>query len=101
MMKTRRTTIIVVFAALLFGVAIISGCAKTKSEDHKSGRLNYVETLKYGPAEVHGQEGWYVTDRNFYVNDRRWLPDNIKVKDIARCEPSPNSSVEVLRCYSF
>jgi len=50
---------------------------------------------------VHGQPGWYVTDRNFYVDGARWSPSGIKVDDIAACEPSPNQSVEALKCYSF
>jgi hypothetical protein len=77
-------------------------CAsKSKKEDHKSGRLNYVETPNYGPAGVHGQPGWYVVDRNFYVNDKRWSPPGIKVKDIGSCYPGPNPTVEALMCHSF
>ncbi len=95
-MKPRRSSSI----ALLFVTMIAFGCAKTRKDEHKSGRLNYVENLKYGPAGVHGQPGWYVTDTHIYVNGWRWSPP-IKMDDIARCEPSPNSSVEALKCYSF
>jgi hypothetical protein len=86
---------------ILLGLALACSASKTETQEFKSGRLNYVETLKYGPAGVHGQPGWYVTDRNFYVNEKRWPPDDIKVKDIAGCEASPNASVEALKCYSF
>jgi hypothetical protein len=88
-------------ASTIILLALSSACLKSKTEEFKSGRVKYVETLKYGPAGVHGQPGWYVTDRNFYVNDWRWSPDNIKAKDIARCEPSPNASIEALKCTSF
>jgi len=97
-MKRKLSSILLITIVLAF---VSMACAKTKSDDHKSGRLNFVESLKYGPAGVHGQPGWYVTDRNLYVNGRRWRPDNIKVDDIARCEPSPNTAVEALKCYSF
>ena len=79
---------------------IAFGCAKTRKDEHQSGRLNFVENLKYGPAGVHGQPGWYVTDKHIYVSGWRWAPP-IKMDDIARCEPSPNPSVEALKCYSF
>lgn len=88
--------------AILMLLGLGFACSsKTKKEDHKNGRLNYVETLNYGPAGVHGQPGWYVVDRNFYVNDKRWSPPGINVKDIASCYPGPNPSVEALRCHSF
>ena len=87
---------------MMIFLGLILACGtSSKTEELKSGRLKYVETLKYGPAGVHGQPGWYVTDRNFYVNEKRWSPDGIKVKDIAGCEASPNASVEALKCYSF
>jgi hypothetical protein len=89
---------------LLIPVALVLGalaCAKTKKEEHKSGRLNFVEDLKYGPAGVHGQPGWYRTGQNIYVNGRRWSPPNIKMDDISRCEESPNLNVEALNCHSF
>ncbi|HYW73280.1 MAG TPA: hypothetical protein VE961_19825 [Pyrinomonadaceae bacterium] len=76
-------------------------CDKRETEEHKSGRLNWVENLAYGPAGVHGQPGWHRTGQHLYVNDRRWSPPNIKMDDIARCEESPNPSVEALKCYSF
>lgn len=87
---------------MMIFLGLILACGtSSKTEELKSGRLKYVETLKYGPAGVHGQPGWYVTDRNFYVNEERWSPDGIKVKDIAGCKASPNASVEALKCYSF
>src|SRR5215831_10879892 len=76
-------------------------CDKRETEEHKSGRLNWVENLTYGPAGVHGQPGWYRTGQHIYVNDRRWSPPDIKMDDIARCEESPNPAVEALKCYSF
>jgi hypothetical protein len=92
-------------SALSLGIllALVLACSwfKSKTEEHKSGRLNYVETLKYGSVGTHGSQGWYVSDRNLYVNGRRWRPNGIKMEDIARCEPSPNASVEALKCYSF
>jgi len=104
-MNTRRSKISSLLnftiATIILLVVVLACSSKTRTEEFKSGRVKYVENLKYGPAGVHGQPGWYVTDRNFYVNDRRWSPDNIKVADIARCEPSPNLSIEALKCYSF
>jgi hypothetical protein len=87
----------------MVSVALVLACgaSKTETREIKSGRLKYVETLGYGSVGSHGSQGWYVSDRNFYVNEKRWTPDASKVKDIAGCEPSPNTSVEALKCYSF
>ena len=85
----------------LLAVVLACGASKSKTQEFKSGRLKYVETLGYGSVGSHGSQGWYVSDRNFYVNEKRWTPTGIKVKDIAGCEPSPNTTVEALRCYSF
>jgi hypothetical protein len=84
----------------MFAVGSLA-CDKRQTEEHKSGRLNWVENLTYGPAGVHGQPGWYRTGQHIYVNDRRWSPPDVKMDDIARCEESPNPAVEALKCYSF
>lgn len=86
---------------ILLALVLACGPSKSKTQEFKSGRLKYVETLHYGSVGSHGSQGWYVSDRNFYVNEKRWSPDGIKVSDIAGCEPSPNTSVEALKCYSF
>lgn len=81
---------------------LCAACGKTKTEEVKSGRLKYVETLRYGSAGTHGSKGWYVNDRLFYVNGKSWSPKGINVNDhISDCEASPNESVEALKCYSF
>lgn len=81
---------------------MIAGCSsKTRTQEFRSGRLKYVETLKYGSVGSHGSKGWYLSEGNFYVNEKRWSPDGIKKEDIAACEPSPNPGVEALMCYSF
>lgn len=91
-----------VLAAMVLVASVLAcGGSKTETQEFKSGRLKYVEHLNYGSVGTHGGQGWYVSDRNLFVNDQRWSPDNIKVKDIADCEPSPNKSVEALKCYSF
>ncbi len=84
---------------LLFAV---SGCfwGEKKTEINKSGRLEYIEYLRFGPAGTHGGKGWYIDDRELKVNGRRWQPEGIKVNDIT-CEPSPNKAVEALKCSSF
>jgi len=81
---------------------VVLACGgKTDTEEVKSGRLKFVETLKYGSVGTHGSQGWYVSDRNFYVNGESWSPSGIKVKDIAGCDSSPNQAVEALKCYDF
>ena len=79
-----------------------SACGQTKTEEVKSGRLSYTETLRYGSVGTHGSQGWYVSDRKFYVNGRSWSPKGINVNDhVAGCEASPNRSVEAIKCHSF
>ncbi|HRH43682.1 MAG TPA: hypothetical protein PKY82_18775 [Pyrinomonadaceae bacterium] len=92
---------------LSFGIwlFVFGGCCanETQYEERKSGRLKFIKTLHYGSVGTHGSQGWYVSDRNFYINDKSWKPPNISnVKDdISDCEPSPNPEVEVLKCTSF
>lgn len=89
------------FAMMLLLFVILACGGKTKTEEVKSGRLKFVEVLKYGSVGTHGSQGWYVSDRNFYVNGGSWSPDGIKAKDIAGCDSSPNKAVEALKCYDF
>lgn len=79
-----------------------AGCfwGEKKTEIHKSGRLEYIEYLRFGPAGTHGSRGWYVHDREVKVSGRRWHPEEIDVKDIT-CEENPNEAVESLKCQSF
>lgn len=93
-----------IFAAiLLFLIAV--GCkffSQSKIEETKSGRLKYVETLRYGSVGTHGSKGWYVDDREFSINGRKFSPEKIDVNEtIGDCEASPNETIEVLKCYSF
>ena len=80
----------------------VSGCfwGGKKTETHQSGRLEYVEYLRFGPAGTHGSKGWYINDRELKVNGRQWQPEEIEVKDIT-CQVSPNQAVEALKCNSF
>jgi hypothetical protein len=91
------------FIVLLLMLIFSIGCSsETKTEELTRGKLKFVKTLKYGSVGTHGSQGWYVSDQIFYVNDKRWKPDGVDVKgDIANCEPSPDESVEALKCYSF
>lgn len=82
-------------------VTVLACASKTDKEESKSGRLNFVKTLKYGSVGTHGSQGWYVSDQNFYINGKHWSPPGIKVADIASCKASPNTSVEALACSSF
>ena len=105
-MNARHSRIMSLFSSVLSTTVLVvlvlaCGASKTNTQEFKSGRLKYVETLGYGSVGSHGSQGWYVSDRNLYVNERRWTPDGFKVKDIAGCEPSPNTTVEALKCYSF
>jgi hypothetical protein len=77
------------------------GCGESKTDEVKSGRLKYVETLRYGSVGSHGSQGWYVDNRQFYVNDNEFTPDGIKTEDIGDCKISPNPAVEVIKCYSY
>ncbi|HMH42952.1 MAG TPA: hypothetical protein VK557_05680 [Pyrinomonadaceae bacterium] len=98
--KTRAVLKSAIAVTILLGTVL--ACAQsTDKEESKSGRLNFVKTLKYGNVGTHGSQGWYVSDRNFYVNGKHWSPPDIKVADIAGCKASPNTSVEALKCYSF
>lgn len=88
--------------AIMILLLAVLGCGQSKPVEVKSGRLKYVETLRYGSVGTHGSKGWYVSDRNFYVNNHYWSPDGINVDDdIANCLASPNEAVEALKCYSF
>jgi len=80
----------------------VFGCfwGEKKTETHKSGRLEYVRYMRFGPAGTHGGKGWYVHERELKVNDRRWQPEEINVQDIT-CEASPSQAVEALKCISF
>lgn len=90
------------YLAFAFLIVAALGCGgKTGLREHISGRLNYVEKLKYGSVGTHGSQGWYVSDRYFKVNGQSWTPPGIKLDDIANCDPSPNEAVEALKCYSF
>jgi hypothetical protein len=104
-MDTRQTkTRVIINCAISVTILLVTvlACAqKTDKEEAESGRLNFVKTLKYGSVGTHGSQGWYVSDRNFYVNSKHWSPPGIKVADIAGCKASPNTSVEALTCYSF
>ena len=86
---------------MLILMFVVLGCGESKTDEVKSGRLKYVETLKYGSVGTHGSQGWYVNDREFFVNGKRWSPDGIKTADIADCYNSPNEKVEALKCYSY
>jgi hypothetical protein len=95
----KKINFILPFVILLLAAL---GCDKTsETETEKSGRLQFVKKLRYGSVGTHGSQGWYVNDRYFKVNDKDWSPEGIKVKDISRCEASPNEAVEALKCSSF
>jgi hypothetical protein len=98
-MTNDQNILLIIAAALLIAL----GCGgETKKEEIKSGRVKFVQTLRYGRAGIHSGRGWTVEDRNLFVNDREWSPEGIKVNDdIADCEASPNEMVEALKCYSF
>jgi hypothetical protein len=96
-MKTLNFALPVMILALV----ILACGGKTETEEVKSGRLRFVQTLNYGSVGTHGGQGWYVSDSHFYVNDDTWSPDGIKVKDIGGCDASPNKTVEALKCYDF
>lgn len=87
---------------LLILPMIVLGCfwGEKKTETHKSGRLEYIEYLRYGPAGTSSTKGWYINERELKVNGRRWQSEEIDVNDI-KCEKSPNEAVEALHCNSF
>ncbi len=82
----------------LFAVGCFWG--EKKTEIHQSGRLQYIEYLRFGPAGTHGSEGWYVNDREITVNGYRRIPTEIDIKNTT-CEESPNQAVEALKCSSY
>jgi hypothetical protein len=87
---------------LLCALLLCSACGQTKTEEVKSGRLKYVETLHYGSVGTHGSQGWYVGDRRLYVKGWSWSPKGFDVNEhIGGCEASPNGAVEAIKCYSF
>jgi hypothetical protein len=101
-MKHSNFSTILCAAVLVFVTVSCNLFAASKTEEVKSGRLKYVETLKYGAVGTHGSQGWYVDDRNFYVNGKKWSPEKMDVKDaMAGCEADPNESIEALKCTSF
>jgi len=101
-MKDHSTNLSILLAVLLFAVVGCSLFGRSKTEESKSGRLKYIETLRYGRVGTHGGNGWYVDDRKFSVNGKSWSPQGIDINDeIGDCEASPNETVEALKCYSF
>ncbi len=86
---------------LVILVTIVLGCGESKTDEVKSGKLKYVETLQYGSVGTHGSQGWYVSDRKFFVDGKSWSPDGIKTKDLGNCDSSPNEAVEALKCRSY
>lgn len=86
-------------------LSTIFGCnlfAASKTEEVVSGRLKYVKTLKQGAVGTHGSQGWYVSDRKFYVNGKKWSPEKMDVSEaLAGCEADPNEAIEALKCTSF
>ncbi len=98
MTNLQNLTLFLSLWILFFGI----GCSsKTDYETVQSGRLKFIKTLKYGSVGTHGSQGWYVSERNFYVNDRSWKPEGIDVNDnLISCESSPNREVEALKCES-
>ncbi|MEP6901429.1 MAG: hypothetical protein ABJA66_06735 [Actinomycetota bacterium] len=71
-------------------------------EEHQSGRLKYVETLKYGSVGTHGSKGLNVDNRELFVGGKSFSPEVLNFNDaIGRCEASPNEAVEALKCDSF
>lgn len=94
-----KINLIFVFCLLFF---VLNCGGESKFEEVKSGRLRFVKTLRYGLVGTHGSKGWYVSDRKFFVNDKNWSPENVDVKeDVSYCEPSPNESLELLKCESY
>jgi len=101
-MKLNSTNLLILIAILLFALLGCNPFGRSKTEETKSGRLKYIETLRYGKVGTHGNNGWYIDDREFYVNERSWSPKDIAVNnEIGDCETSPNVNVEALKCYSF
>lgn len=86
---------------LMVLVMVVLGCGESKTDEVRSGRLKYVETLRYGSVGSHGSQGWYVDERQLFVNDKEYKPDGIKTEDIADCKISPNPAVEALKCYDY
>jgi len=104
-MKAERPKFGTAFCATFVLLFAAFGCklfGSSKTVEIKSGRLKYIETLRYGSVGTHGSQGWYVAAREFFVNGRSWSPKEINVDDeIAGCEASPNEMIEALKCYSF
>lgn len=101
-MNSSKFSITLCAAVLLFVTVSCNLFAASKTEEVKSGRLKYVETLKYGSVGTHGSQGWYVDDRKFYVNGRKWSPEKMDVSEaMAGCEADLNESIEALKCNSF
>src|SRR5213592_1150968 len=101
-MKRSKFSTAICAAVLLFTILGCNLFAASKTEEVKSGRLKYVETLKYGAVGTHGSQGWYVSDRKFYVGGKKWSPEKMDVNEaMAGCEADPNEAIEALKCNSF
>lgn len=90
----------IILPAVILLLSVLGCGGKTEIRIIKSGRLEYVEHLRYGPAGTHGSSGWYVEDRELKVNGYRWQPENIDLKNLT-CESSPSEAVEALKCTSY
>lgn len=101
-MKHSKLSTILCATGLLFVTVSCNFFGASKTEEVKSGRLKFVETLKYGSVGSHGSQGWYVDDRKLYVNGKKWSPEGMDINDaLLSCEPNPNETIEALKCDSF
>ncbi len=102
-MSLGRTTLGACSTLLIVGVALACTMfSPSQQETEKSGRLEFVKTLKYGSVGTHGSKGWYVSNREFRVNGRGWAPPDFDVnEDIGSCEADPVQEIEALRCSGF
>lgn len=90
------TTKLTILAAL----AICISCgtfAERKTIETVRGSLTYFVKLRFGPAGVHGGDGWVREDAYFQFDGRR----HFGKEEFDGCDPSPNLIVEAFRCYRF
>lgn len=84
-------------------VLAVLACGGGQTEDTNivsRGPIRFVKKLKYGPVGTHGGKGFYVESRHIFINDKEWFPPGGPdlVKDIASCELSPNTQLEIMKC---
>ncbi len=86
---------------LLILLLAILGCSLDKTEKMVRGRLKYIVT-ESPTGGGHGWGGWRVSNREFYVNGKKWSPEAFDLSKMeVRCYANPDEAFEAFKCDGF